>query len=101
MKQLFTATSKAHADEEDKRDHHFVSVNGEQWHEIDPIGSDLTADDYDAVKKLFDWEFYVDDEGFTHRRGHITLNVSYLRCWARQIKFHEPIIVEPDASPSA
>lgn len=85
MKRIYNCTSLAHEDEDDQRDHHFVSLDGEYWLEMD---REATAEDYDQIAE----HFSVKVEG-EHRIGNITLATRYIRCWCREPKFHEPMEV--------
>lgn len=85
---IYTATADAQPEEEDQRPHLFVSIDGEQWLEIE---SDhvVTADDYDEIADHFTMKTDIDEEGRTYRHGHITLATRYLRCWMKNLKFQE------------
>lgn len=94
MKLLYTATSKAHDDEDDQSDHHFVSLDGNGWLEMDRLA---TAEDYEDIVE----HFGARDRDTIERDGrkyhlhpqHITLATRYLKNWARECVFHEPIEV--------
>ena len=87
---LYTATSLAHDDEQDQKPHEFVSLDGDRWLEMNRRA---TAEDYSAVVDQFAVRIEKDEDGFAHRRHHITIGTGYLRAWARECTFHEPIEV--------
>lgn len=91
MAKLYNATSLAHEDENDQGPHHFVSLDGERWLEADRAAE---ADDYDGVREMFGEAAADTDERGRHVHvHHITLATRYLRIWARDCVFHEPIEV--------
>lgn len=92
MKAIYTATADAHSEEEDQRHHLFVSVDKEHWLEIDS-DHEVVAADYAEIADHF--EPKTDEHGVT--RGHITLATRYLRCWMKNLKFQDPIIVQDGA----
>lgn len=89
MTKLYTATSLAHDDETDQKPHEFVSLDGEGWLEMDRRA---TAEDYPDIVEHFKGRDEDTDERGRHKHfHHITLSTRYLRAWARECKFHEPI----------
>lgn len=88
MNMIYTATSKAHADEDDQSDHHFVSIDNEHWLEV-ATPWPMTSSHYDELTDAFAVKVSADGT----RRSHITLATAYLRCWCREIVFHDTIEV--------
>lgn len=88
MKKIYLAKSDAHADEEDKRPHNFVSIDGDSWLEYES-SAPLTADDYDEIADKFAWHEHADGS----RSAHIKLARRYLRLWCKNVVFYDPIEV--------
>jgi hypothetical protein len=86
MDTIYYAQAPARADNDDRRPHHFVSVDGDHWHEVETDSWPPRQEDYAAIARLFKYKIrYVD--GKQHRLGHITLATRYLRLYVAGVTF--------------